>query len=202
MVELLLSQGAAPSSINSQGVAPMHYAARANHAGIVRYLLQARADPLITTPEPSNGLYPYDKTLEHRRRRTRLCLGVNHLNYVCRHGHAESLNKMLGCFRAEGVAQGHLHWAIERTRTEIVEILLSTGHVDPNRKDLAGNTALCLAAERRFSAIFQLLIESGADPNGRFLWPYRNTGINLATKQDGKNHEYTALHAWASRRYA
>ena len=57
---------------------------------------------------------------------------VNPLNYVCRHGHAERLNEMLGFFKAEGVAQGLLHWAIERTRTEIVEILLSTGHVDPN----------------------------------------------------------------------
>lgn len=54
---------------------------------------------------------------------------------------------MLGYFRADGVTQGPLHWAIERTRTEIVEILLSTGHVDHNQKDLAWNTALCLAAE-------------------------------------------------------
>ena len=57
---------------------------------------------------------------------------VNPLDYVCRHGFAETSNEMLGFFRAEGVAQGSLHWAIERTRTEIVEILLIAGHLDPN----------------------------------------------------------------------
>lgn len=45
------------------------------------------------------------------------------------------------------------------------------------------------------SSVVQTLMEY---PSGHNV----TRGFNLATKQDGKNPDYTALHAWASRSYA
>jgi ankyrin repeat protein len=87
VVSLLLQHGAAPDPADFQGLKPLHLAARNNHAGVVRLLLQAGVDPLtLKTQENHRG------RIKGGERRTK---GETAVEYVCKLGHTESIVEFL-----------------------------------------------------------------------------------------------------------
>ena len=81
-------------------------------------------------------------------------------------GHPEIAELLLdhGASLADGDAEKPLIIAVQRERTEIVQLLLRRG-VDVNVADGRGMTALMYAAESGKTELARMLLEAGADPD-------------------------------------
>ncbi len=198
-VRLLLSHGASVSAHSSLGIAPIHYACSTNLPAIVKCLLEAGADPIHKTPNPKDR-HSMMSRKDHIIGQKRYRFGINPLNHVCTHGYSESLTELLKFIDPKDLRLGPIHWAAERGQTEIVKILLQTGHTEPNLKDDRGNTPLCLAACRRSPSTVKKLFQAGADINERSCGIDEYYGLTNCVRNHGDINLVTPLHAWACSR--
>lgn len=195
-VRLLLSHGASVSAHSSFGIEPIHYACSTNLPTIVKCLLEAGADPIHKTPIPKD-LHNIMSSEDHKIRHNRYRFGTSPLNHVCAHGYSESLTELLKFIDPKDLRLGPIHWAAERGQTEILRILLQTGHTEPNLKDDDGNTPLCLAAYGRSPSAVKILLQAGADINERSCGIDKYYGLTNCVRNHRHINFVTPLHAWA-----
>ncbi|MFC7099801.1 ankyrin repeat domain-containing protein [Nonomuraea rubra] len=130
----------------------LYQAAVQGHAGIVRMLLEAGADPDRETGDESEGLP--------------LCAAA------C-WGHLGAVNALLDAGadpdrREDPGAMTALHWAAANDRLAVARALLARG-AGPDLRDSAGNTPLSRAAERGATAMVRALLDHGATPAAHHL---------------------------------
>ncbi|KAH6982589.1 ankyrin repeat-containing domain protein [Ilyonectria destructans] len=108
-----------------------------------------------------------------------------------------------------------LHWAAQTGRIYASKLLLDTGHVDLNRRDVAGWTPLRWAAEKGHEAVVRLLLEKGADTEAtdKDGWtPLRRAAENgheavvrllleKGAELESKDEEYTNIQLSIAARY-
>ena len=150
LVTTLISEGGC--EINQQdcvGSTPLSYAARNEHEGVVKLLLeQENVDPNL---QDKSGLTPFAWAA------ARGCEGVAKLLLE---------RENVDPDRPEQNGYTPLRWAAGRGREGVVKLLLEREDVDPNRPDRAGRTPLVLAALRGHEGVVKLLLgQENVDPN-------------------------------------
>lgn len=141
-----------PDTAATDMAGALYQAAVQGHAGIVRMLLEAGADPDRETGDETEGLP--------------LCAAA------C-WGHLGAVNALLDAGadpdrREEPGAMTALHWAAANDRQAVARALLARG-ADPDLRDSAGNTPLSRAAERGATAMVRALLDHGATPAAHHL---------------------------------
>jgi len=195
---LLLENGASSSMTGMWGITPLHYSCALNLPALVRRLLEAGANPLLETPEPVGR--GREKLEGHQRHRNRHQFGINALELACTKGYLECTRTLLEFLEAQNYQPGPLHWAASGGQTEIVELLLQSGHVDPNLKDESGNTPLFLAASRRMPSTVDALLKAGALVNECSTGIDKNVGRSNYVRNKENSNSVSPLHAWACSR--
>jgi ankyrin repeat protein len=163
------------------GFKPLHYATQSNHPLVVKRLLVAGANPLVTV----NGRI--NRMLEGARNATPLYL-------ACTSDAVDSLIEMIPYIPPEKLISA-LHYAIERNKGAAVEALLSSPYVDPNGDDeTPAHRPLHHAIRRRLPLIVNILLAKGADPNQRTKLMFtplhalaQQTHTRLATEMEHAN---------------
>ncbi|KAJ5771991.1 hypothetical protein N7520_002520 [Penicillium odoratum] len=198
-IRVLVDHGADPDAELSEGLKPMHLVAKSNHVDAVKALLAAGVSPL--TPKTQN-----DKPLGGcvAGRRGPNTIGHTPLMYACHAGHSETVAEFVECL--ENVEDIHraLHWAAEKGRSSIVELILQQPGVNVNAR-VQGSTALFLACKCADLKTIKALIKAGAEPNMfcetlethiRGIPIYRSSTADLPKRTSCSNERgYTALHA-------
>ncbi|KAJ5674215.1 hypothetical protein N7462_009654 [Penicillium macrosclerotiorum] len=199
VIRVLVDHGADPDVELSEGLKPMHLAAKSNHVDAVKALIAAGVTPL--TPKTKNdtplrgcvvgGLGPST-------------IGHTPLMYACHAGHLETVAEFAPCLNSVEDIHRALHWAAEKGRSSIVELILQQPGIDVNAK-VQGNTALLLACKTGNVDTIQALIKAGADPTvfcetvkedqGGRLNPYPTTANLRKQTSSSDDRGYTALHA-------
>ena len=195
IIELLLENGAKVNSHSTLGIAPIHYVAQTNNPTLVKALLEAGANPLDKTPKPDSDKNKknYSENSHNRRR-----FGIHPLQHACKRGYTKNLTEILRFIRPNDIQSGPIHWAAAAGQADTVALLLQTGHIDPNLKDEAGNTPLCLAAHHRSPSTVKVLLEAGADFKGTSNGIDRFQGVSRSYLRSNDNRNtVTPLHAWA-----
>lgn len=195
---LLLRNGASPSVTGKWGIAPLHYACAANFPALLRRLLEAGANPLFKTPEPGDRRREKREDIERDRNRCRF--GISALEHACTQGYLECARTLLEFLEHKDHQPGPLHWAAGAGQTEIVELLLRSGHVDPNLKDESGNTPLCLAASRMMPSTVDVLLKAGAHVDKYSTGIDKYFGLSYYTRNKENSNKILPLHAWACNR--
>ncbi|KAF2494506.1 ankyrin [Lophium mytilinum] len=153
MVIMLLDNGADSDPHDIRGNTPLHEAARKNHAFTVERLLEVGVDPLTSkTRENHSGM------LLGGEGSTK---GETALDYVCRHGHTETLIIMIPHLGRDEIEKA-LCLTCAYSRTEAVRAILESTEVSANAT-LLGETALYLAVTARNPDCVKLLLARGAD---------------------------------------
>lgn len=191
---LLLAHGASIKAQNKYSIASIHYACSANQPAMVKRLLQAGADPLLKTLDPVKRPRTGEEQEVDRCRRR---FGINPLHLACANGYIECLQELLKWIDPPILLEGPLHWASENGQAEIVRLLLSTGHVVPDRKSAEGNTPLGLAAYKGSPSTVKVLLDAGVDIEAKSSGIDRTYGLSNCLRKKGDVNELTALHAWA-----
>lgn len=192
---LLLENGASPSMTGKWGIAPIHYSCASIHPALVRRLLEAGAKPLLETPEPGHGR---GKNLEaNLRSRNRRKFGINALEHACTQGYLECARTLLGFLEPRNHQPGPLHWAASEGRTELVELLLQSGHVDLNLKNESGDTPLYLAASRHVPSTVDVLLKASVLVDEYSTDIEKSAGLASHVCKKENIHRNSALHAWA-----
>lgn len=192
----LIDNGASCSITSQFGVTPIHYACASNDPVLVKRLLEGAADPFAetVTPNPRKASYERDYSeMCHNRRK----LGRSALHHACTQGYIECLKAMLDSLKAEKYQSGPLHWASEAGQHEIVELLLTAYHLNPDNPDEDGNTPLCLAANRRSPQTVKTLLKHGANVNTTSTGIDKRSGVSNCVRPKGDVNIVTPLHAWA-----
>ena len=168
IAELLISKGAYVNDQDSQGKAPLHYAAIKGHIDMVELLLTNGADIEAKTTQPilTNGA-DIEAKITQPMGRTAL-----HLAASWKH---KGVVRLLVAKGAEintkdtdtNSGRTALHYAVESNSKEIAEFLIVNG-ADINakaRKPKGGYTPLTIAAFWGNKEMVELLLTSGADIN-------------------------------------
>ncbi|KAF5235332.1 hypothetical protein FANTH_11737 [Fusarium anthophilum] len=147
IIELLLNQGASPSTHDIQGHQAMHVAAKKDKAQVVQLLLEKGIAPTVprlpTDTEPTTD---YADTP---------------LSYVASYGHVNSLEVMLPLLNTTE-KQSALRIAIKYRQPQFGKRLLQESDVDPN--DNTGfETPIFLAARTCCVETVEVLVNAGAD---------------------------------------
>jgi len=110
-----------------------------NHASVLRVLLLFKADPSCEKSKEDPGFCDEISAST---------IGQTPLYYVCRSGHLEALLELLEVVDYSHLTHGHIHWACEMGRADVLRTLLRIEQVRNgiNDKDVDGNTAVFLAA--------------------------------------------------------
>ncbi|KAJ5432500.1 uncharacterized protein N7458_011656 [Penicillium daleae] len=158
VIQVLVDYGADPDAELSEGLKPLHIAAKSNHVDAVKALIAAGVSPL--TPKTQNDKplggcvagAPGPSTIGHTP-----------LMYACHAGHLETVVEFVPCLNNVEDMHRALHWAAEKGRSSIVELILQQPEVDVNSK-LQGGTALFVACKSADHKTIEVLIKAGADP--------------------------------------
>ena len=190
VVQVLIDHGADPDAELHEGLKPMHKAARSNHASVVKVLLAAGVDPL--TPKTRQNEAP-----------TGCCIrigpttkGQTPLMYACHAGHLESVAEMIPFLKKTKDLQRGLHWAAEKGRSGIVDLIRQQPGLDINVK-LRGDTALFLACKSGDLKTIKILIQAGADPNifcANAEPEFERDGCRGVAPSDEERPRFTPLH--------
>ncbi|KAF5601812.1 serine threonine phosphatase 6 regulatory ankyrin repeat subunit C [Fusarium subglutinans] len=147
IIELLLKQGASPSTHDIQGHQALHVAAKKDKAQVVQLLLEKGIAPTVprlpTDTEPTTD---YADTP---------------LSYVASYGHVNSLEAMLPLLNTTE-KQSALRIAIKYRQPQFVKRLLQESDVDPN-DNTEFETPIFLAARTCCVETVEVLVNAGAD---------------------------------------
>ncbi|KAF5720633.1 serine threonine phosphatase 6 regulatory ankyrin repeat subunit C [Fusarium mundagurra] len=147
IIELLLNQGASPSTHDFHGYQALHIAAKRDKAQVVQLLLEKGITP--TVPQL---LTDTDLAMNY---------ADTPLSYVASYGHVNSLERMLPLLNT-AEKRSALHIAINNRQPKFVKRLLQESDVNPN--DNTGfETPIFLAARTRCVETIEVLVKAGAD---------------------------------------
>lgn len=192
----LLDNGASCSITSKYGVAPIHYACVSNSPALVKRLLEAGADPFSETVTPDyrnvRREEDYSEMCQDRQQ-----FGINALEHACTQGYGECLKIMLDSLETEKYHPGPLHWASKAGQHDMVDLLLTEYHLNPNDADTDGNTPLCLAAHQRSPLTVKTLLKHGASVNRTSTGIDTYRGISNCVRDEEDFNRVSPLHAWA-----
>lgn len=201
VIQVLIDYGADPDAELSEGLKPLHRAAKSNHVDAVKVLLAAGVSPLTPGTRENNpmgrcvaGGVPTPSTKGHTP-----------LMYACHAGHLETVAEFVPKLKSVEDLHRALHWAAEKGRPSIVDLILQQPGVDVNAK-LQGHTALFAACQSADLETIEVLIKAGADPNvfcengaedrrGRPRSLSSTAGLRKETSDSKAERGCTALHA-------
>ena len=160
----------------------LYFASQNGHSKVVATLLDAHADPSITTSEGWTPLMvaSYDGHTDVVRLLINCSVDVNTYNksgatalYIaCQNGHLQTARMLLHANANPLIAKTNgntpLLIASSKGHTDIVELLVSTSHpakIDVNAKNCDGTSPLYIACQYGHSKIISILLNSNADPN-------------------------------------
>ncbi|KAL4922034.1 ankyrin repeat-containing domain protein [Aspergillus aurantiobrunneus] len=178
-LDVLLNSHASITDFDSDGLAPIHHAARGDHVDVLQRLLDAGADPL----------YPQDAGNRPRSSSP----GKTPIEHACQRGNTNAAMLLLQHIDETKRRCVLPHWAAVKGQANTLRALLEYPEIRANVavKDAAGNTALYLAACADSAATVDLLLRHGADVHAR--------SSALKSKSSGRVRErWTALQAWAN----
>ncbi|KAL2136887.1 hypothetical protein VTI74DRAFT_613 [Chaetomium olivicolor] len=161
LLTVLLRHNADLRIPDSEGMQPLHYAARKGHALILTALLQYPPFPLdINTPTTTQGLTPLMLAAES---------GHDFLLHLLLHTHGASVDhtNAAGC--------DALYLACESGHVLCAALLLGAG-ADINRQNAKGNTALHIAARMGEVEMVAWLLRMGADGTKRSRAAFEGLG--------------------------
>ncbi|KAJ5164960.1 uncharacterized protein N7500_006790 [Penicillium coprophilum] len=193
VAQILIQNGADPDGEANQGYKPLHEAARKNHADVVKTLLAAGVDPMTPKTQDTPG---------RRCGNAPTSVGHTPLMYACRKGHLEAVTEFLP-YLSEANIEKALNWLSGSGHATCVSLVLQNSVVD--MKSHFGGGLLFEACLNGDLDTIKVLVEAGADPNTRCLYPVDEFGgigsrmhIPRKRKTPGKREEprgFTALHA-------
>jgi ankyrin repeat protein len=183
----------------SDGLAPIHYAVRENHQGLISFLLEKKVDINIKTASGSTALHEAARTGNIQLMKMLMDLGADP-NAVDAKGnaplhvgvpanvHKEAINLLLEMKANPNLRDEHgdtpLHILIMLNRpVDLVQTLLGGG-ADVFIRNIQGKTPLYIAIEEKRKEIIPLLLSYGSE-----IFAAENTGITpfaLAVK-DGED---------------
>ncbi|KAI0971998.1 ankyrin repeat-containing domain protein [Xylaria arbuscula] len=189
-VQQLLKKGNIDvDSPDGMGRTSLWWAASSGHAGVVRLLAQAGANP--DQDESHHGYKPLHKaasanhaevvkvlmefgvspmTEKTRKNPNRGCGNAPRttvdtpLMYACQYGHLEAVDVLLSYISDPDIVSQALRWAAQHGRFAIVRRVLQHPGADVNAK-VQGASLLALACRSKSEDTVLALLEAGADPN-------------------------------------
>ncbi|KAI0103902.1 ankyrin repeat-containing domain protein [Nemania sp. FL0031] len=196
--ELLKNGNIDVDSPDGLGRTPLWWAALSGHAGVVRLLAQAGANP--DQDDNCNGYKPLHMAASANHAevvKVLLELGVSPMTgktrdspnrrcgnmpssrghiplmHACEYGHLETVDVFLSFISDPGTVRCALVWAVKSGRSAIVRRILRHPNADVNAKG-HGVSPLALACGSRSKDTVMALLEAGANPNV----PTRNATVN------------------------
>ncbi|KAI0199498.1 ankyrin repeat-containing domain protein [Astrocystis sublimbata] len=189
LMDLLQTRSIDVDSQDKLGRTPLWWAASSGHAGAVRLLAQAGANPdqddnydgrrPLHKASESNHAKVVKTLLEHgvsittgktREIPNRLCgngpksVGDTPLMYACHYGHLETVDIFLSCILDPDLLQRALFWAASQDRPAIIRRILQHPKADVKAEE-RGTKLLALACSNGGADSVSILLEAGADPN-------------------------------------
>ena len=155
----LLNQRASFTINDSDGLAPIHHAARGNHVKVLQCLLDAGADPMSPKSSEDKDYYSWNPST----------FGKTPIQYACELGNVDAVSELLHHLGPHLRSAVLPHWASATGQAKVLSILIQHPEIlaNINKKDVCGNTALYLAACARDSATVRILLHCGADVHSR-----------------------------------
>jgi len=162
-----LLQGSVPTinTLDKEGFAPLHYAARYDRAGIVQLLISAGADLNVCSDGDNKFTTPLQIAARFNSPDTAHLLILNGADVA----------------KQSNYGQQALHYAARRGNLKVVQVLLREGNAKANAIDNENSTPLHAASQEGKLNVVQILLEYGADPSMSDNDGY--TAVHLAAKE-------------------
>lgn len=187
----LLDHGVSIMVDDLDGLAPIHHAAKGNHAKALQCLLDAGADPL--SPKSKEGSnYPFYTST----------IGKTPMHYACELGNAAIVSVLLQRLSPDLRSDILPHWASGTGQARVLSMLLQYPEIlaNINKRDVCGNTALYLAACVKDSSTVRILLHHGADVHLK-SFDFVNSQEKPASCESAENSpSYTPLQGWSHAR--
>ncbi|KAJ5987256.1 hypothetical protein N7451_011621 [Penicillium sp. IBT 35674x] len=202
VTQLLIDHGADPDAELGEGLKPLHIAAKSNFVDVVKVLLAAGVSPLTPKTRENAPIGIWGCVPPARGPSTK---GHTPLMYACHAGHLETVAELVPKLKTVEDLHRALHWAAEKGRSNIVDLILQQPGVDVNAK-LQGDTALFMACISTDLKTIEVLIKAGADTNvfcesnkeiERAISQYHSLrpDLRIETSDFKAERGFTALHA-------
>ncbi|KAJ5806582.1 uncharacterized protein N7503_004184 [Penicillium pulvis] len=202
VLQLLIDHGADPDAELGEGLKPLHIAAKSNFVDVVKVLLAAGVSPLTPKTRENPPIGSWGCVPPARGPSTK---GHTPLMYACYAGHLETVVELIPRLKTLDDLHRALHWAAEKGRSNIADLILQQPGVDVNAK-LQGDTALFVACMSTDLKTIEVLIKAGADPNvfcastkeiEGAISKYRSSrpDLRIETSDSEAGRGFTALHA-------
>ncbi|KAJ7386254.1 hypothetical protein OS493_010658 [Desmophyllum pertusum] len=162
-----LLQGSAPTinTLDEEGFAPLHYAARYDRAEIVKLLIEASADLNICSDGDNKFTTPLQMTARFNSPDTARLLILNGADVA----------------KQSNYGQQALHYAARRGNLKVVQVLLKEGKARANATDNENSTPLHAASQEGKLNVVEILLQYGANPSLSDNDGY--TAVHLAAKE-------------------
>ncbi|CZR58624.1 uncharacterized protein PAC_08516 [Phialocephala subalpina] len=188
----LLCERASFTIHDSDGLAPIHHAAKGNHIKVLQCLLDASADPVSPKSGEDSGHYPWRHST----------IGKTPMQYACETGNAGIVSELLQRLSPLSRITILPHWASSTGQANVLSMLLQCPEIlaNINKKDSCRNTALYLAACVGDSSSVRILLHHRADVHSRSSDFYKvSTDIRkpLEYKVVSSGPGQTPLQGWA-----